>query len=83
MQQSRQATSNDPTMQTLSKVIRGGWPDTREEVPISTRSYWGFRDEITLQDGLIFKGKSQNRCSYGKFTAAIKDQTHAQDVQRM
>ena len=42
-------------MQTLSKVIQGGWPDTREEVPISARSYWGFRDEITLQDGLIFK----------------------------
>ena len=53
--QIRQATSNDPTMQTLSKVIQGGWPDTREEVPISARSYWGFRDEITLQDGLIFK----------------------------
>ena len=54
--QIRQATSADSTMQTLAEIIQRGWPDTRSEVPISTRGYWGFKDELTLQDGLIFKG---------------------------
>lgn len=54
--QIRQATTKDSIMQMLANIIQRGWPDTREEVPISIRGYWGYRDEITLQDGLIFKG---------------------------
>ena len=54
--QLKQATTKDPIMQTLANIIQRGWPDTRAEVPISARSYWGFRDELTLQDGLVFKG---------------------------
>ena len=37
--QIRQATSKDSTMQTLAEIIQRGWPDTRGEVPISTRGY--------------------------------------------
>lgn len=54
--QIRQVTGKDPTMQTLAEIIQRGWPDTRDDVPISARAYWGFKDELTLQDGLIFKG---------------------------
>ena len=54
--QIKRATINDPTMQTLANIVQKGWPDAREEVPISARGYWTFRDEITLHDGLIFKG---------------------------
>ena len=43
-------------MQMLAGVIQRGWPDTREEVSVDIRSYWGFRYKLTLQDGLIFKG---------------------------
>ena len=43
-------------MQALARVIQTGWPDQREAVPVEQRCYWGFRDELTLQDGLIFKG---------------------------
>ena len=43
-------------MQTLAEVVQKGWPDTRNEVPVSIRSYWGFRDEMTLLVGLIYKG---------------------------
>ena len=43
-------------MQTLANVVQKGWPDSRDEVPISVRGYWMFRDEITVRDGLIFKG---------------------------
>lgn len=39
--------TKNPTMQTLANILRG-WPDTIEKVPISARSYWEFRDEMTL-----------------------------------
>ena len=54
--QIRQATSEDSTIQTLAEIIQRGWPDTRGKVPISTGGYWGFKDKLILQDGLIFKG---------------------------
>ena len=43
-------------MQTLAEVVQKGCPETCNEVPFSIRSYWGYRDEITLQDGSIYKG---------------------------
>ena len=65
MQQSTQtqiklATIKDPTMQTLANIVQKRWPDSRDEVPISVGGYWTFRDDITLHNGLIFKGNRVN-----------------------
>ena len=37
--QLQKATEQDPVMQTLKSIILVGWPDTREQVPISIREY--------------------------------------------
>ena len=34
-----------------------GWPDTKEEVPLSVQGYLHFRDELSVQDGLVLKGE--------------------------
>ena len=31
--------------------------DTLQEVPPAIRSYWPFRDELSIEDGLILKGQ--------------------------
>ena len=54
--QIKKATAEDPTMQTLAEVVQKGWPETCNEVSVSIRGYWGYRDEMTLQDGLVYKG---------------------------
>ena len=35
-----------------------GWPDKRSDVPGPVRQYFGVRDELTVQEGLIFRGES-------------------------
>ena len=50
-------TASDPGLQTLMETVITGWPDTRDEVPISIREYFNFREEITVQDGILFKGQ--------------------------
>ena len=40
----------------LSSIILAGWPDKKEESPVHVREYWNFRDELTVADGIIFKG---------------------------
>jgi transposase InsO family protein len=40
----------------LQEVILTGWPDTKAESPIEVRSYWDSRDQLSVNDGVIYKG---------------------------
>ena len=51
----RGATAMDEDLRTLGEVILKGWPDDRKQVPQQLRPYFHFKDEVTIQDGLIMK----------------------------
>ena len=53
--QIREETVKDPFLMTLNKVVLGGWPSQKSEVPDEIRAYWDFRDEISIYDGVLFK----------------------------
>ena len=55
-EQIKSATKGDPVMQTLTSTILLGWPETKGEVPVGIRDYWNFRDELTVQDGVVYRG---------------------------
>ena len=46
---------SDETMQQLTLMIQQGWPSSRKDVPSSLRVYFPLRDELSVEDGLIFK----------------------------
>ena len=48
-------TDTDEVMMTLKETIMKGWPD-RENTPAVLTPYHSFADEMTIQDGIIFKG---------------------------
>ena len=50
-------TAQDDTLQQLKKTIISGWPDTKKEVRTFLHPYFLIRDELSAQDGLIFKGQ--------------------------
>ena len=52
----KKTTQTDPTLQALVTTVLTGWPESRDEVPVSIRSFWSYRDEITAQDGVLYKG---------------------------
>lgn len=41
----------------VRQTIKQGWPETKSEVPEMLHSYYDFRDELTVQDNLVFKGR--------------------------
>ena len=43
-------------MSLLKEVVFGGWQQRREEWRKSLHDYWNFREELTIQDGLVLKG---------------------------
>jgi len=44
-------------MHALKTIIRQGWPETKDKIPESLAPCFSFRDELTIHDGLIFKGE--------------------------
>lgn len=52
----RTETKNDPVLNQLLEVIITGWPDSIKDLPPTLRSYWSYRDELSVNDGIILKG---------------------------
>ena len=53
----QQETANDPIMQQLIKYIIEGWPAKQQDVIQQLQSYHTFKEEMSVTDGLIFKGE--------------------------
>ena len=53
----QQATESDPSLRELKTTIRQGWPPTKEDISANIRDYFPFREELSLQNGLVFKGE--------------------------
>ena len=56
-QQIKHASADDPVLQQLRQTIQNGWPGTRKEIPEFLYPYFDFRDELTVQGDLVFKGQ--------------------------
>ena len=56
LQELCEATERDPLLRLLAKTVHEGWPKTIKDCPRSIQSYWYFRDQITCEDGIIYKG---------------------------
>lgn len=55
-QQIKQCTVADAALQSLMNTIMTGWPQTKDEVPVCNCEYWNYKEELTVQDGVLFKG---------------------------
>ena len=54
-------TAADSVLQTLIQVILQGWPDQKEALPSELHPYFTVRDELTAQDGILFKSLTPSR----------------------
>ena len=53
----RMETSKDSTLHALCDIISLGWPENRAHCPKHLMPFWNFRDELSVEDGLILKGQ--------------------------
>ena len=52
----QQSTVSD-TLALLKHTVQHGWPQTATELPPELRPYWTFREEISIEDGILLKGE--------------------------
>ena len=57
LSQIRENTSCDEALQLLKEVILKGWPGDKTCLPSQIHPYFPYRDELTAQDGLLFRGE--------------------------
>lgn len=56
LQEIKDETGRDNKLQDLIHVIFTGWPETVSEVKDKVRPLFNFRDELVIQEGIIFCG---------------------------
>ena len=47
---------DDDELALLKHTIMQGWPKSIKQVPPELQPFWTFREELTVEDGLILKG---------------------------
>ena len=57
LQKLRLATQSDPTLHSLTKTVHEGWPHCKKGCPEQLLDYWSFRQEISEEDGLLYKNQ--------------------------
>ena len=50
-----QETKKDKEFQSLKHYISTGWPAKRSQIPVFLHPYWNFRDELTIEGGILMK----------------------------
>ena len=50
-----QETNKDPEFQALKHAVSTGWPVRRSQIPVSLYPYWNFRDELTIESGILMQ----------------------------
>ena len=48
-------TSKDRELQSLKQYISTGWPAKRSQIPVFLHPYWNYRDELTVENGILMK----------------------------
>ena len=55
LEQLQRCNGQDESLQTLKTTILSGWPAQRDYSPVNIREYWNFRDELSINNGTLFK----------------------------
>ena len=71
LNQLRLVMQEDDELVLLRHTITQGWPSTIKEVPNVLQPYWTFREELTVEDGLVLKG-TRIVIPYKKHDAVLK-----------
>ena len=56
LHQLRVSTQADGELALLKHTLMQGWPSSIKQAPPVLQPYWTFREELTVEDGLILKG---------------------------
>lgn len=78
LEELRSSTRDDEVLQKLKEVIQNGWPEEKQELPAVLAPYFSFRDEMSVYDGLVFKG--ERLLIPNRMRPKMKDHLHSSHI---
>jgi hypothetical protein len=57
LQEIKQETSKDNILTEIANYTINGWPKDRHNALEDTKKYWSFREDISLINGILYKGQ--------------------------
>ena len=75
LEEIRQETQRDESLQVLMKVILQGWPEAKSSVPALALPFYNQRDKLTAQNGIICRG--ERVIMPGKLREKMKQKIHS------
>ena len=57
LQELRLVTQSDPTLCSLTNTVHEGWPQSKKDCPKQLLDFWSFRQDISEEDGLLYKNQ--------------------------
>ncbi|KAL4008088.1 hypothetical protein ACER0C_001940 [Sarotherodon galilaeus] len=57
LEEFRKEIRNDVTLTKLTETVLDGWPEARNQAATEIRAYWNYREQISVVDGVLFKGE--------------------------
>ena len=52
----KRQSEHNPQMLMLKELIIQGWPKDIKQCPLPLHSFWNYRDELSIVDGIVVKG---------------------------
>ena len=53
----KEETAKDTQLTKVIQTIKDGWPDNKHSLPKGVEEFWNFRSELSVLDGLLFRGE--------------------------
>ena len=57
LEQIKEEAATDPGLKKVKNCAIGGWPNNKDSIANKAKSYWSFREELSIITGIVFKGE--------------------------
>ena len=58
MKEIQEETAKDSCLMKIARYVNEGWPANRDQVPPDVNPYWSYKEELSMINGVLFKGES-------------------------
>ena len=57
LEEIKEETAKEPGLKKVAECIIEGWPNSKDNIPNEAKSYWSFREELSVINRIVFKSE--------------------------
>ena len=57
MKEAQEETAKDSCLMRIARYVNEGWPKRIDQVPVDAKTYWPYKKELSMTNGMLLKDK--------------------------